>query len=126
MNKSFHFEICAKPASSAINFFGIFENGRKVTVVTRHQNIAYTYELPENEAITPERYFDILDGSLGQYWTGELKKIGKVVEKVDADFWKMTHNHYFNGTNKEEILSHYNNVEPIKYTFNTYSIFASF
>ncbi|NCN42875.1 MAG: hypothetical protein GW898_09295 [Thiomicrospira sp.] len=95
MATSMNFEVaCYTPNSKALDFIGSFDNGTKVSVITK-QGFGYTYQLPDGSLIDDNSLRNIMEYSVGKYWVKVLKPKSTLIDKdatagnwqITADFW---------------------------------------
>ncbi|MBD3821466.1 MAG: hypothetical protein IE914_04305 [Thiotrichales bacterium] len=106
-NASFRFEMAAYLSdedSKAVSFFGVFDQGRRVTVITKN-GIGYTYRLPDGSGIGRISFDNILNQSVGKYWVETLKKHELIDKDENAANWIITSDYWSDGKDRGSILN---------------------
>lgn len=67
--------------SSAVNFIGVFDQGRRLTLMGHGSNKAYIYDV-SSDPITPVEFSRMLKRSLGREWK-RIKNTYPLIETID-------------------------------------------
>lgn len=84
MSIQFMHELAARltqEQSSAVNFIGVFDKGRRLTIQGHGSNKAYVYDV-SSDPITPVTFSEMLKRSLGKEW-GKIRTKFEVIETIE-------------------------------------------